>query len=108
MNENIDPRHFFAYNRDMMKNVNIDWGYHTMVKKLEFLGGDFFIGKFVRKSDGLVSWHMHERNGKGVSTNITMVIYEANDDNVKTEEEALMKIIKSFENETQVEFSSIL
>lgn len=34
MNENIDPRHFFAYNRDMMKNVKALWALRILLMGL--------------------------------------------------------------------------
>ena len=92
---------------EKMLEVSIPWGYHTMVKKLEFNGGDFFIGKFIRKDDGFVSWHMHEANGK-VLTGAGMVTYEKEDDTPENEENALKSIIKNFEQKTHIEFATLL
>lgn len=93
---------------EKMQNVSIPWGYHTMVKKLEFNGGDFFIGKFVRKSDGFVSWHMHESETGKCLTGAGMVVYEREDDCAEKDEESLKTIIKNFEQATHVEFVTLL
>jgi len=93
---------------EKMQNVNIPWGYHTMVKKLEFNGGEYFIGKFVRKSDGFVSWHMHEAETGRCLTGAGMVTYEKNEDTDDNDDKSLKTMIYNFEKATHVEFASLL
>lgn len=93
---------------EKMKAVSIDWGYHTMVQQLLFADGEFFIGKFVRKSDGYISWHMHETaTGKGINK-VGVICYEKEDDNDENAENALKSIIREFERATHVEFATLL
>lgn len=93
---------------EKMKDVNIPWGYHTMVKKLEFHHGEFFIGKFIRNDDGYVSWHLHETStGKGLNK-AGMVMYEKEYDTPENDEKSLKTIIKNFETQTHIEFATLL
>ena len=92
---------------EKMFDVSIPWGYHTMVKKLEFCDKAFFIGKFVRNSDGLVSWHMHDAD-TGVSIGTWCYVYSKEDDTPENAKKALDYIVKEFEKHIGFEISKLL